>query len=148
MEYKSTLFLNSEEKEAVFDLWNKEYPENLMFNNTEDLDKYLNGLSDIYHVLVKGKNSKIIGWHLDFIREKECWFAMILESSIHEKGIGTRLLNMAKKRNSSLNGWVIDNRLNLKADGNHYRSPVEFYLKNEFQLLPEIRLELPFISAV
>lgn len=148
MTYLETQILTPEEKQAVFELWNKEYPKNLGYTCLAEFDNYLDHLEEKYHVLVKDKDEKIVGWYANFIRNDEIWFAMILDSSIHGKGIGSKLLEMAKKRNLQLNGWVIDHKLNLKANGSIYRSPLEFYMKNEFQLYPEVRLELPLISAV
>ncbi len=147
MTYVETQTLTSEEKQAVFELWNNEYPKNLGYTSLAEFDSYLDNLEEKHHVLVKDKQ-QIIGWYAHFIRNNEIWFAMILNSCIHGKGIGSHLLKMAKKRNLQLNGWVIDHKLNLKANGSIYRSPLEFYMKNGFQLIPEVRLESPLISAV
>tara|TARA_R100000935_G_scaffold41573_1_gene63221 strand:+ start:776 stop:1267 length:492 start_codon:yes stop_codon:yes gene_type:complete len=148
MKFIETNNLNHEEKKAVFDLWNQEYPKNLGYTKMDEFDYYLNKLEEKQHVLVKNENEQVLGWYSNFIRDSEIWFAMILDSSVQGRGIGSMLLNMAKKRQHVLNGWVIDHKLNFKANGSIYRSPLEFYIKNEFQLFPEIRLELPLISAV
>ena len=148
MKFIESNTLNQEEKKAVFELWNQEYPKNLGYTKINEFDDYLNKLEEKHHVLVKDENDQVVGWYSNFIRDNEIWFAMILDTSIQGKGIGTKLLNMAKKRNHILNGWVIDHKLNIKANGSIYRSPLEFYMKNEFQLFPEVRLELPLISAV
>lgn len=63
-------------------------------------------------------------------------------------GYGTRLLNLAKEKEPVLNGWVIDRNEGVKYNGKPYRSPLEFYLKNGFQTIPGIRLELATLSAV
>ena len=39
-------------------------------------------------------------------------------------------------------------RIGILKSGKPYRSPLDFYIKNGFKVLPEIRLELPSISAV
>lgn len=140
--------LNSEEKEAVFKLWNQEYPKSLNYLKMEELESYLNGLSELYHVLVKDELDNIVGWYSDFKRDNEVWFAMILDNSIQGKGIGSKLLTAAKERNEKLSGWVIDRQENLKSDGSFYLSPLAFYLKNDFVIEKETRLELPHISAV
>jgi GNAT superfamily N-acetyltransferase len=148
MKFIETKNLNSEEKEAVFKLWNQEYPKSLSYSKMDEFDSYLSGLSELYHVLVKDELDNIVGWYSDFKRDNEIWFAMILDDSIQGKGIGTYLLNTAKKRNKNLSGWVIDKSENLKSDDSFYLSPLIFYLKNDFIIEKETRLELPQISAV
>ena len=143
-----TTFLKPEEKLAVFKLWNQEYPKSLSYSKMEEFDSYLTALENLQHVLVKDEQNNICGWYSDFKRDNEVWFAMILDISIHGKEIGTRLIESAKKSNNTLNGWVIDYADYPKNDGSIYRSPLEFYLKNDFKILKESRLELPKISAV
>jgi len=143
-----TTSLDSKEKQVVFELWNREYPKSLNYNKIKEFDDYLAGLEDQNHVLVKDDQNKILGWYITFKRENEVWFAMILDTSIHGKGIGTSLIKKAKKRNKTLNAWVIDRAEYVKNDDTIYKSPLEFYLKNDFKLLKESRLELPKISAV
>ncbi|NEW79312.1 MAG: GNAT family N-acetyltransferase [Gelidibacter sp.] len=148
MKIITTNNLNNPQKKVVYELWNTEYPKNLTHQNLSDFENYLNALTNQYHNLLINKNGKILGWYFDFDRNNEKWFAMILASKIHGKGFGTRLLNEAKKRESALNGWVIGKTDYLKQNGEYYKSPIPFYLKNGFQLVPEIRLELEHLSAV
>ena len=58
------------------------------------------------------------------------------------------MLKQAKRKESELNGWVIDHNLEKKKNGDYYRSPLNFYLKNGFRTLTTDRLELGKISAV
>ncbi|MHB1145979.1 MAG: GNAT family N-acetyltransferase [Lutibacter sp.] len=148
MKIITTNSLNSNQKKVIYELWNAEYPKNLTHQNLSNFENYLNALTNQYHMLLIDKNGNIKGWYFDFDRNNEKWFAMILASEIHGKGFGTLLLNEAKKRESALNGWVIDKTDYLKQNGVCYKSPIPFYLKNGFQKLPEIRLELEHLSAV
>lgn len=148
MRFIEANILDAEEKKAVFDLWNQEYPESLFYSNREEFDAYLQGLWQSRHVLVKDHLDRILGWYAEFKRDGELWFAMILDASIQGKGIGTQLLKKAKNSNPILNGWVIDQGGYLKRDGTPYNAPLDFYLKNDFKVLKEKRLELPSISAV
>jgi len=148
MLFSNTHFLNPEEKQVVFKLWNQEYPKSLSYSKIDEFDNYLAGLKNSNHVLVKDERNNILGWYSDFKRDDELWFAMILDTSIHEKGIGTRLIERAKKSNKILNGWAIDHAKYLKRDGSIYKSPLKFYLKNNFEILQDTRLELPNLSAV
>ena len=58
------------------------------------------------------------------------------------------MLNKLKFDEATLNGWVIDHPHDKKRNGKRYKSPLEFYLKNGFILIPETRLQLETISAV
>lgn len=148
MKIITTNSLDSNQKEVIYELWNAEYPKNLAHQNLNTFENYLTALTNQYHKLLIDENGAIKGWYFDFNRNHEKWFAMILASEIHGKGFGTKLLNEAKKREPTLNGWVIEKTDFLKQNGNFYKSPVSFYLKNGFQLVPEIRLELDHLSAV
>ena len=143
----TTNSLDNSQIKVIFELWNAEYPKNLTHRNLSDFENYLNALASQHHMILTDENT-IKGWYFDFDRNNEKWFAMILATEIHGKGFGTLLLNKAKKKESILNGWVIDKTDYLKQNGNLYKSPIPFYLKNGFQLLPEIRLELEHLSAV
>lgn len=144
----TTNSLDKLQKKVIFELWNAEYPKNLTHKYLSDFENYLNALTDQHHLLLIDKNSAIKGWYFDFDRNNEKWFAMILATEIHGKGFGTLLLKEAKKRESILNGWVIEKTYYLKQNGDFYVSPVPFYLKNGFQLMSDIRLELEHLSAV
>jgi len=143
-----TTSLSPKEKHAVFELWNQEYPKDLSYATMGELDYYIAGLENLHHTLVKDEQNNTLGWYITFKRENEVWFAMILDTSIQGKGIGSNLLEKAKKLNKTLNGWVIDSAEYLKNEGHKYSSPLGFYLKNDFNILKETRLELPKISAV
>jgi len=148
MKIITTNSLEYHQIKVVYNLWNAEYPKNLFHNKVSDFENYLENLTNQQHLLIKDENGNIKGWYFDFLRADEKWFAMILASEIHGKGFGTRLLNEAKKRASELNGWVIDKPNYLKQNGDFYKSPIPFYLKNKFHVLPEVRLELENLSAV
>lgn len=144
----TTNSLENLQKKVIFEFWNAEYPKNLTHRNLDDFENYLYALTNQQHIMLIDKYGAIKGWYFDFERADEKWFAMILATEIHGKGFGTLLLNEGKKRESILNGWVIDKTDYLKQNGGSYRSPVSFYLKNGFKIIPEIRLELAHLSAV
>lgn len=143
-----TVELTVEQKEIVFNLWNNEYPENLGFNTINDLDLYLSTLSQLNYYFLKSDPGKIEGWAMVFGREDENWFAITIDSSAQGLGKGTFLLNKLKEDREVLNGWVIDHDKDRRKDGEVYHSPLSFYLKNGFKVFPEIRLEIPILSAV
>jgi len=140
--------LSKTNKEEVLNLWNNEYPEKLSYKTLQDFESYLENLAEQSHILMINDKQELKGWYFDFMRENEKWFAIILDSKLHGKGLGTRILHMAKEKENVLCGWVIDHDSYRKKNGEIYRSPIEFYLKNGFKRLEKIRLELEIISAV
>lgn len=148
MNFYSTDTLTLHQKQQINELWNREYPAALNHKSKGDFEDYLSLLSAPSHIVVYNKQGDIKGWYFDFMRDEERWFAMILDSEIHGKGVGSQLLNMAKDKHQELNGWVIDHNQDLKTDGTVYQSPLEFYLKNGFHIKSKSRLELEEISAV
>ena len=84
----------------------------------------------------------MLAWYVNFIRNRKKWFVILLNSNIQGKGYGTQLINLAKKEESELNGWVIEHDNDLKQNGEKYKSPLGFYLKNGFEVISEDRLEL------
>lgn len=140
--------LNTAEKNQLFSLWNNEYPESLSYRDMSEFDAYLNHLSNIKHLLLLDEQNHIMGWAFSFERENERWFAIILSEICQKKGWGKQMLEQIKSTEKDLSGWVIDHNNAKKNDGRNYLSPLEFYQKCRFKILPEQRLELEKISAV
>lgn len=140
--------LSEEEKEVLRELWNNEYPARLHLKTSEDFELYLNGLSNTKHYLLLDESNEIIGWTFTFLREGEDWFAIILNSKIQGRGNGSLLINEIKNRNNSLNGWVVDHENEIKENGDFYKSPMPFYIKNGFTIITETRIENEKMSAV
>ena len=92
--------------------------------------------------------NEILGWSFTFNRDKDNWFAIILNSKIHKQGFGSVLLNKLKENNSVLNGWATDHQNDIKKNKEPYISPIEFYTKNGFLVNSEIRIENENLSAV
>jgi len=129
-------------------MWNNEYPEKLNYRNLTDFEDYLKHLTQQSHIIMVDENQNVKGWYFDFIRENEKWFALILDAKLQGKGLGRKMLNLAKEKESELSGWVIDRSNDKKQNGEFYESPLSFYLKNGFELLVKNRLENEKVSAV
>lgn len=147
MEFSLSDTLTHDDKIAVYRLWNREYPKKLHHQSLQEFEAYLNNLKQIQHILVRSGGA-VIGWCFIFERDQENWFAMIVDHSHQGKGLGSKLLDKAKEITPELNGWVIDHNNEVRHDGEPYRSPLFFYLKNSFSWLPDDRLELDKLSAV
>lgn len=138
--------LSGTQKEAIFHLWNAEYPAVIQLPALEDLDRYLAQQMPKYHLFLADDQGAVMGWLFLFEREEETWFAMILDRAVQGQGHGTSLLKEAGRLIAIMNGWAIDTDEYFKADGSPYRSPLNFYRRTGFVVL-ENRLTQPF-SAV
>ncbi len=147
MEIKEYRTLSTSQKEEICALWNQEYPASLAYSEVAGFEKYLAGLGSPRHLLLE-EEGRVVGWYADFIREEEKWFAMIFDHRIQGKGWGRRVLQRVKDEGEVLNGWVIDNEEMDKLDGQKYRSPLGFYQKCGFEVVSDVRLEIPVLSAV
>lgn len=148
MKITTTHQLNQVQKEQILQLWNNEYPEKLTYKNMAGFESYLEKLNEVKHFLLANNDEKIQGWAVTFKRENETWFAIILSENLHGKGWGTKVLNELKQNKKEMNSWVIDHSDDKKRNGSFYKSPLEFYLKNGFEVLSDTRLELEIMSAV
>jgi GNAT superfamily N-acetyltransferase len=130
-----TKSLNQIQKEAVFQLWNSEYPEKLSYETITQLEDYLELLLEQKHYLLLDENQNIKGWCFTFLRASEKWFAIIIANDLQGKGFGKLLLETIKKDEKILNGWVADHDNDYKNNGEVYKSPLGFYLKNGFKVI-------------
>ncbi|MDJ1506896.1 GNAT family N-acetyltransferase [Xanthocytophaga agilis] len=135
------------QKASVLKLWNEEYPQKLQYASVAEFDKYLDGLEDKTHFLLR-EDEEIIGWAATFKRDEQRWFAILISSVVQGKGYGKKLLNALKEHETHLLGWVIDHNKDSKANGMPYCSPLVFYEKNGFVIQPEIRFESEKMSAL
>ena len=142
-----TKSLQAEQLVQLMELWNKEYPASLAHKTLEDFEVYLSSLSYCKHYLLE-ENTAIFAWGFEFDRNEERWFALIIDKAQQGRRIGSQLLNFMKESNKQLNGWVIDHGNATMSDGSFYRSPLAFYLKNDFQLVSHQRIDNEVISAV
>lgn len=143
----TTAILTETQKQAALRLWNSEYPRQLAYGNIRELDEYLDRLEQATHYLALDKET-IVGWLFVFDRNNERWFAIIIDSTVQKQGIGSGLLNYAKQQEPILNGWAADHNNDIKSNGEPYLSPLQFYIKNGFEVLHGTRLEREHLSLV
>ncbi|GAB5522461.1 MAG: hypothetical protein Roseis2KO_03330 [Roseivirga sp.] len=148
MEISKATYLSPHQKQDIVGLWNAEYPAHLSYEDISGFDHYLDGLSDPVHFIIYDRDRHVQAWLITFTRDNARWFAMILNGSLQGKGMGSKLLDEAKKLEDELNGWATDHSRDVRADGKPYPSPIGFYLKNGFEVLPDIRMEKGALSTV
>lgn len=148
MEILKTYKLTIQQKQDILRLWNAEYPAHLNYQDVTGLEKYLGTLTNAVHWIISDPSEHIKAWLTTFTRDEARWFAMIVDGSLQGQGIGSRLLDAAKKQEQELNGWATDHDRDKRADGKPYSSPIHFYLKNGFEVLHNTRLEKGALSTV
>ena len=148
MEITKSASLSRQQKLDIIELWNQEYPEALSLSGLDAFDDYLQNLSDKHHLILSDEAGTVMGWLICFIRDNERCFAMLLNASLQGKGWGSRLLNLAKAYNSELIGWVIDHDTEPKQNGENYKSPIEFYRKNGFEILSHVQWKKKNINGI
>lgn len=139
--------LTKSQKETICFLWNREYPRQLVVT-LEELDQFFSPITSHQHFLVLDDADEIVGWAFTFDRDGDRWFSMLINTLYQRLGIGRMVLKLLKEKETHLNGWVIDHPHDIKQNGEAYESPLPFYLKNEFVVQPDIRMENEKISAV
>jgi len=135
--------LSDHQFQQINQLWNDEYPLNLK-------DRFvllLEGVEKYNHYLIEDDN-KIVAWAVEFNKDNETRFSIIVASTWQGKGLGSLLLNRLKRDLAEFYGWVIDHNDDIKQDGKNYQTPLHFYLKNGLEILPQQRLDTEMIKAV
>lgn len=139
--------LDKSQIQLLFKLWNEEYPTEFSYSSIKDFEQYIDNMYYPFHYILMDESFNTIAWSCVFQRENEVWFAIIVDSKYKSKGYGSLLLNQLKKYHPILNGWVIDQSDIRKQNGERYISPLPFYLKNDFKLIPDVLVELNNVPA-
>jgi GNAT superfamily N-acetyltransferase len=143
----NTPSLNPSQKKEIFKLWNSVSPDHISHDTIDSLEKYLRTLDAVIYTLILDDTDRIVGWFALFDRDNGRWFAMFLDESIHGKGVGSQLLTQAKTHYDEISDWVIDHNNDKRLDSEPCISPVNFYLKNDFEVITDVRLELGQLSC-
>ncbi len=125
-------------------LWNEEYPIKLK----DRFSLLLDDVENYNHYIIEDVKHNIIAWAVDFEKENEIRFSIIVDSKFKRGGLGSILIERLKKQNKLLYAWVINHNNDLKGNYEYYQSPIAFYLKNGFVILEGLRIENEMIKAV
>jgi len=139
-----TKILSHQQEEQINSLWNEEYPVKL----ANRFGLLLEGVERYNHYIVEDEKQNIIAWAVDFEKENEVRFSIIVRADQKGRGIGGLLIEKLKNENADFYGWVIDHNNDMKRNGEYYQTPMPFYLKHGFSILSDCRIETEMISAV
>jgi len=143
MKIIKTKNINQYQFQQINQLWNEEYPIKLK----DRFNLLLDGVDNFNHYLIE-ENNQIIAWAVDFEKENETRFSIIVSKKNQGKGIGGLLIDRLKRDLGVFYGWVIDHSNDLKQDGKFYQSPLTFYASRGFEVLKQQRIDSELISAV
>lgn len=144
MNINKTKILTDKQKEQINALWNDEYPAKLK----DRFPILLDGVDWYNHYIIEDLNNNAIAWAVDFEKEKQVRFSIIVSSAHKGKGIGGMLIEKLKAENQEFYGWVIDHNDDLKLNGEHYKTPMPFYLNHGFEIMSDKRIDNEMIRAV
>ena len=144
MKIISTKILSEKQSGQINQLWNDEYPLKLK----DRFPILLDGADWHNHYIILDDEQNVIAWAVDFEKEKQIRFSIIVASKHKGKGLGGLLIDKLKEENKEFYGWVIDHNNDLKSNGEHYHTPMPFYIKHGFEILNEFRIDNEMIKAV
>ncbi len=125
-------------------LWNHEYPARLK----DRFQTLLEDVSECNHYIIEDNCHNVLAWAVYFEKDGEVRFSIIVDSKQQGKGIGTLLITRLKEDLSKFYGWVVDRDDDKKVDGQDYKSPLLFYVKNGFEILHDQRIDNELLNAV
>lgn len=141
---KRTKDLSNEQLRQINQLWNQEYPVKLK----DRFGLLLEGVRNYHHYLIEDEDQKLLAWAVDFEKDDEIRFSIIVDRESQAKGLGKLLVKALNENLGEYYGWVIDHQHDIKQSGEHYRSPLLFYLNQGFELLADQRIDNEILSAV
>ncbi len=144
MKIIKTKILTPRQEEQIDKLWNEEYPAKLVGR----FKLLLENVKSYNHYIIEDTQQNLIAWAVDFEKDNEIRFSIIVRSDQKGKGLGNSLIEKLKIENEEFFGWVIDHNNDIMSNGENYKTPMPFYLKHGFSILKDCRIETEMISAV
>lgn len=144
MNIQQTKQLTEQQFQQINQLWNNEYPVTLK----DRFGLLLEGVENYTHYLIEDEQKTVVAWAVDFEKDNEIRFSIIVDSKQQGKGLGRLLINRLKEEVNEFYGWVIDHNNDLKANGEYYQSPLSFYEKHDFEVLQDVRVDTEMLKAV
>jgi len=144
MEIIRTKYLTDFQFQQINRLWNEEYPSSLK----NRFGSLLDGVENFNHYLIEDENKNILAWAVDFEKDSEIRFSIIVDNKEQGKGLGKSLVGKLKESLGEFYGWVIDHNNDKKENGESYNSPLPFYVKQGFEIVHDQRIDNDILKAV
>ena len=143
MEIIKTKNLSESQYQQIHDLWNEEFPIQLK----DRFGLLLNGVRNYHHYIIE-ENDRVLAWAVEFEKDNETRFSILVRKEYQGKGWGSMLLDRLKQDLGEFFGWVIDHGDDIKQNGEVYTSPLSFYTHRGFEVLRDQRIDSEMIRAV
>jgi GNAT superfamily N-acetyltransferase len=140
----STIRLSDKHHAQINALWDEEYPTTLVGRFPILFDNALL----FKHFIILNEEENIMAWAVYFQKDEEIRFSILVDRNHQGKGLGKQLIDAIKSELPEFSGWVIDKPHFMRKDGTAYPSPLSFYLKLGFEILPDQRIDNDMINAV
>lgn len=143
MKISTTPSLSASQIAQIAAIWNAEFPITLQ-------DKFyalLNNANAWQHFLVED-NAQVLAWGGIFAQKADTRFSLLVAARAQGKGLGKQLIAQMRQHAGELEGWVVDQHDALKLDGSRYTSPLPFYQKLGFEVLPHQRFDTEELRSV
>lgn len=144
MEIIKTTYLTDFQFQKINSLWNEEYPLSLK----DRFASLLEGVQNFNHYVIEDENGNIMAWAVEFEKDSEIRFSIIVKKKEQGNGLGKLLIGKLKEDLDEFYGWVIDHNDDKKENGEYYQSPLPFYIKQGFEILPDKRIDNNILKAV
>ncbi len=144
MEVTRTKHLTDNQFQQIDKLWDEEYPLKLKGRFGIMLD----GVENFSHYLIEDETNHILAWAVEFQKDQEIRFSIVVHSQHQGKGLGKVLINQLKADLGEFYGWVIDHNDDKKENKENYKSPLLFYQKLGFEILHDQRIDSELLKAV
>jgi len=122
MQIIKTKILTPQQEEQIDKLWNEEYAVKL----ADRFKLLLEGVQNYNHYILEDEQQNLRAWAVDFDKENEIRFSIIVRSDQKGKGLGSSLVEKLKLENEEFYGWVIDHDNDIKSNGENYKTPIPF----------------------
>ena len=118
---------------------NEEYPTVLKPTTFEHAEKWLkNPNRPNRYITVRDSRTNppslvgilVFSEHADY--PDSTWFSMVIKREDQRKGIGKKLLDLAKVYSNELRAFSVEHDNYVKKDGSTYFAPLDFYTKYDF----------------
>jgi len=143
MKITPTTALSLVQTAQIAALWDAEFPHTLQHK----FYALLESARAWQHFIVEA-DGQVLAWGGIFTQNNDTRFSLLVATQDQGKGLGKQLIAQMRQYAGELEGWVVDQADVRKQDGSLYPSPLTFYQKLGFEVLPAQRFDTEQLRSV